>query len=528
MKSRIADIRRRRWPDAADAAVIELTEALRTPNGDQTLRPIQAVAIREALQCGGLLLNGRVGCGKTLVAALLATLFEDLRPIMLVPAGFGDKTDRELAEYRKHWALSHQIQIISYADISRDVDERILRTYAPGIIIADECDKLRRVRSSGVARRLSAYMAANPSTGFVAMTGTLFKEGLKDWAHLANWALKGGAPVPQLPIEIDAWHGGLKGDQGAWPKMRAQLGVPETAEVRGAFRERLFTAPGVVISIDQFTGVPLTLEVTPLDGGTQDVLEALYATGETPDGMDVLETMDGDADAGAGTTWAAERQVALGFYYKPDPSPPVPWALARKGYFKMVRRMLASGMFNTELQVRRWAEREQNPLWMKWKAIQPTFEPHFVPVWLNTKALEHCKRWGKDGGIIWTDHRAFAGRLAAETGWRWFSSEGKDATGMPIEECRDKTIIASRFSCGTGRNLQAWHRALVTAVPGNGRDFEQLLGRQHREGQTRPVELSILFGCRAHANDLRKVVALSEQEAEEMGRKNKILTASWR
>jgi len=28
--------------------------------------------------------------------------------------------------------------------------------------------------------------------------------------------------------------------------------------------------------------------------------------------------------------------------------------------------------------------------------------------------------------------------------------------------------------------------------------------------------------------DLRKVVSLSEQEAEEMGRQNKILTAGWR
>jgi hypothetical protein len=40
--------------------------------------------------------------------------------------------------------------------------------------------------------------------------------------------------------------------------------------------------------------------------------------------------------------------------------------------------------------------------------------------------------------------------------------------------------------------------------------------------------MQILFGCRAHANDLRKVVSLSEQEAEEMGRQNKILTATWR
>jgi len=523
--SRISELRRRRWPDEADAAVSQLTEALRTPNGEQSLRPIQAVAIREALQCGGLILNGRVGCGKTLVAALLATLFEDIRPLMIVPGGFSEKTDRELEGYRAHWQLSHQIQTVTYNDISRDLDERLLRTYTPGIIIADECDKLRRVKSSGVARRVAAYMSSNPATGFVAMTGTLFKEGLNDWGHLANWALKDGAPVPRLPGEIDQWHRGLKGDQGAWPAMRAQLGV--AGDVKEAFRERVFTTPGIVISIDQFTGVPLTLETVAFDSGTRDVLQHLYETGETPDGLDTIDGGEGDAE-GVATTWAIERQLSLGFYYRPDPKPPVPWAMARKKYFKLVRRMLASGLFNTELQCRRQCEAEQHPIWMAWKAIQPTFEPRFVPVWLNTQALDYCKRWGRDGGIVWCDHRAFAQRLAAETGWRLFGAGGVDASGMPIELCTDRTIIASRQANGTGRNLQAWHRGLITAMPGNGRDAEQLFGRQHREGQLRPVEMSILFGCRAHANDLRKVMALSEQEAEEMGRQNKVLTCGWR
>ena len=136
--------------------------------------------------------------------------------------------------------------------------------------------------------------------------------------------------------------------------------------------------------------------------------------------------------------------------------------------------------------------------------------------------------WGREGGIIWCDHRAFAQRLSAETGWALFGPGGVDADGRPIELCHDKTIIASRQANGYGRNLQAWNRALVTALPGNGRDFEQLLGRQHREGQLRAVKVDLLFICRAHVNDLRKVVSLSEQEAEEMGRQNKILTAGWR
>jgi hypothetical protein len=531
--TRISDLPRRIWHDDcyADAAVRDLSAALRTPNGEQFLRPIQAVAILEAIRVGGLLLNARVGAGKTLVAALLATLYEDKRPLMIVPGGFDGKTDRELAGYRKDWNLSHTIQTVTYSDLARDVDERLLKTYQPGAIICDEVDKLRRVSGatgSGTAKRIATYMAQNPETMFFGMSGTLFKEGLKDFAHLANWALKDRAPVPRLPGEIDSWHRGLKGQQGMWPKMRQALGLAETADVLAGFRARFAETPGVIISVDQFTGVPLTLETVALDSGTQDVLQRLYETGETPDGLDVADEPESDAEAGAGTTWAAERQIALGFYYTPSPKPPVKWLMARKGYFKLVRRMLAGQKFNTELQVRRWADAQQHPLWMAWKAIQPTFEPNFVPVWLNDRALSYCKGWGRDGGIVWCDHRAFAYRLAAETGWRLFGAGGVDASGMPIEACTDRTIIASRQANGTGRNLQQWNRGLITAIPGNGRDAEQLFGRQHREGQLRAVELSILFGCRAHANDLRKVMALSEEEQKEMGRSNKILTAGWR
>ena len=68
---------------------------------------------------------------------------------------------------------------------------------------------------------------------------------------------------------------------------------------------------------------------------------------------------------------------------------------------------------------------------------------------------------------------------------------------------------------------------MITAWPGNGRDAEQLLGRQHRDGQMFPVEVDVLTSCRAHHADIVKVMQLSEQEAEEMGRKNKVLTAAW-
>jgi hypothetical protein len=524
--SRIRDLRRRDWTTCDPAAVSEISAAL-NPSGLQVLRPIQAMAIRESLQLGGVWCAARVGAGKTLIAGILATIYEDQRPLIIVPGGHGDKTELEFAGYRKlGWELSHKIQVVSYSDIARDVDEKLLRTYHPGRLICDEVDKLRRVgkTGSGTARRVSQWMASNPTTGMDAMSGTMFKEGLKDYGHILNWTLKGHAPVPELPGRIAAWHTALKEGSASKSVWKELTGLEAGADFRRAYRERLWHSPGVLISVDCFDGVPLDLEKVQLD--VDNALDHLYATGERPDGLDTVEDGSEDAESIDGT-WAVERQMALGFYYKPDPEPPEDWKRARRGWFRFVRKMIEQGMFNTELQVRRWAEKTENSVWLCWKAIQPTFQPRFIPVWLNERAITFCKEWGRGGGIIWTDHRAFAARLSAETGWRWFAGGGKDQSGMMIEQCRDQTIIASRQANGTGRNLQHWCRGLITAFPGNGRDAEQLLGRQHRDGQMNAVSIDVLTACRAHHADIAKVIDLSLQEQEEMGRTNKILTAGW-
>ena len=533
--SRIASLRRRDWTTSDPGAVAELSAAL-NPSGQQTLRPIQAMAIRESLQIGGVWLAARVGAGKTLVAAILATLYADQRPLVLIPGGHEDKTLKELGEYRKlGWQLSHTIQLGTYSELARDVDEQFLRKHSPGRIICDEVDKLRRVGSdgSGTARRVAAWMASHP-TYMDAMSGTMWKEGMKDYAHIVNWCLKDRAPVPELARRISDWHFALKDNDASKSIWRELTGQDTGPDFCRAYRERLWTAPGVIISIDCFDGVPLTIRKVAWEADSE-ALETLYASGERPDGLDTVDEGEGDAE-GIDGTWAVQRQLALGFYYTPDPEPPEDWRKARRAYFKLARRMIGGGVCNTELQARRLCEKAQDPIWLKWKAIQPTFRPNFVPVWQSDRAIEECKAWGQQGGIVWTDHRAFAARLSAETGWRWFAGGGKDSTGLMIENCSDRTVIASRQANSTGRNLhrncgprgEGWHRALITAWPGNGRDAEQLLGRQHRDGQMFPVAVDVLTSCRAHHADIVKVMQLSEQEAEEMGRRNKVLTAAWR
>ena len=523
--TRISELRRRDWRTCDATAVSELSAAF-CPGGQGQLRLIQAMALRESFQLGGVFLGARVGAGKTLAAGLLATAYEDQRPLVIVPGGHLEKTEHELGEYRKAgWQLSHKIQIVTYNDIARDADEKVLRAHMPGRFICDEADKLRRVQrgGSGTAARINDWMVQYPSTRVDVMTGTFFKEGLRDYGHLINWALRDSAPVPRLPEAISNWHKALKG-AGSDKRMRTELGIGPDDDLKKAFRERLWHSPGVIISIDSFSDVGLTFRKVLL--GACPELEELYTEGTLPGGWDVVDVGDEDAESVDGT-WAVQRQLALDFYYTPSTPPPAAWAKARRQYFRWVRKLIAAGGAKTELQARRLAIEWDEQTWKNWAAIQPTFEPRFVPVWLGDRAINYCREWGRDGGIVWTAHRAFAERLSAETGWAWFAGGGVDRNGRMIETCRDKTIIASIQANGTGRNLQHWHRALCTAIPSNGRDFEQWAGRQHRDGQKRDVQIDILFGCRAHHADLQKVFRLSREEADEMGRINKCLTATW-
>ena len=65
----------RRPPVDTSGAVEALTEYFRRPGGTQTLRPIQARALLEALEIGALVGIIGAGAGKTLVSALLPTAF---------------------------------------------------------------------------------------------------------------------------------------------------------------------------------------------------------------------------------------------------------------------------------------------------------------------------------------------------------------------------------------------------------------------------------------------------------------------
>jgi hypothetical protein len=179
---------------------------------------------------------------------------------------------------------------------------------------------------------------------------------------------------------------------------------------------------------------------------------------------------------------------------------------ARRAYLKMVRQKIGAGDYYTEYQVRKACEEGEivSETWRKWVEIQPSFEPAFVPLWLSDCGIEAAIEWGSEApGIIWVDHIAFGKRLAHESGWTYYGAEGLDNRGNYISDDKGhETIIASRSANGTGRNLQRFNRMLFTAVPKSNEQFEQNVGRCHREGQKRAVTVDVWLGCREHVESV--------------------------
>lgn len=493
-----------------------------------SLRPVQGAVLCEAGQTGGIFAQIRVGGGKTLLTGLLPLVLGSERPLVIVPSALKEKTLREYEELRLHFQIPRNIRVEGYSRLGR-CDEttwedgagvthisssaNIIDDYAPDCIIADEAHKLKNIKTAAVARRIAKRLANFPSTKFCALSGSPAKDSVLDYLHLVVWALRQGAPVPQNPEEWESWAMGLDANVAYEdrPDPRAfepHFGkVRDVKELRAKFQERFESTPGVIVSLDMYEGSELALEPIVLD--TPEETEEHFVNLRT----EYLAPDDYSLGDARFQVWGLARQLALGFCYVHDPRPPKPWLEARKRWCKFVRQILElSDDLDSELQVRRACIEGILPgeAWFEWEAIQDTFRPNTVPMWFSDHAIKACVKWAnKDhihGGIVWTEHTEFARRLAKVTGWQYYGEEGLNGAGCPIEQADpSKIAIASLKANSEGRNLQMFHRALVTCPMHSGRAWEQLLGREFRDGQkAKRVVYSYFVSCIESIDALRQ------------------------
>lgn len=508
--SRILNLPRRKWEeeDIAELAA-RLTAYLKTDSGTMELRQIQAVALKECFEQGGLFGPIPVGFGKSLISFLAPALCEAKRPLLLIPAKLKHKTQREMEQYAKHFNMPPLFEIMSYEMLSRDKGQGQLLAYAPDMILSDECHRLKNPKAA-CTKRIGRWMKEHPETIFLGVSGTITRKSIMDYAHLLRWALKDNAPIPDgwreskewslaldenLPFEWERYLPGALMLMGTKAERAAYDDAPRKSLqlARQVYSRRLTETPGVVSVQGTYVGSSLSIEqvLYKQPDIVKEHFKKLRDTWQTPDGLDIME---------APVFWAHARQYACGFYYKWTNRPPKEWTEARKAWATFVRKAIVNNRrgLDTEFQIAGAVLRGEYecPEYEIWKDIKDSFKPVVESVWLDNGVLERCKQWAeKNAGIIWTEHVAFGERLSEFTGLPYYGQKGLNAQGEPIEDASGP-IIASIQSNGEGRNLQRWSDNLIVSCPPSAATMEQLLGRTHRHGQdAEEVCVDVLIKC---------------------------------
>lgn len=527
----------RREPIAPAGLAHVLTEFLKTPTGTMSLFPLQALALHDIGICGGAFLPLDVGEGKTLISLLAPSILNAERPLLLLKAHLITKTSRERAELAKHWRIPNNIRMMSYQMLGLVQSATELDLYKPDLIICDEVQSLKN-RKAAVTRRVARYMHHHPETKFVAMTGTIMRRSIRDFAHVLRWSLKDRAPVPATDAETEDWANALDEQLDNEfarfaPGALLRLADPEDISALGelpaarrGFGRRLRETEGVVCSAETGTKVSAKLKIRALrydlSEPTIEHFRKLREAWITPDGWELWE---------ASQIWQHARELALGFHQVWDPRPPAPWREARRKWFSFVREVLSrSRTLDSPEHVALACDAGKLPGQPldEWRAIKDTFAPNPVPVWHDDGALHAAAAWMREPGIVWVEHIPFGQRLSELTGAKYYGADGLAADGEFIDDAPEgRSIIASVKANREGRNLQKkWCRNLVT-TPAEGADlWQQLIGRTHRTGQRAPVVVVDVFaGCAEHVRAWRKANAGALSIRDTVGTQSKLLLA---
>jgi len=200
------------------------------------------------------------------------------------------------------------------------------------------------------------------------------------------------------------------------------------------------------------------------------------------------------------------------------------WFAARKAWFAELRARLEhrSDNLDSPKLLRRAAERWADPhyegeapqwdsrAWLPWAEIREKVQPETATVWLSDWLARDAAAWGAEHqGVIWYAHKAFGARVAQVSGLPLYG-EGEEAGEGILKETGQRSVVASIKAHGTGKNLQhTWHEMLFAGISSDDGVWEQALGRMHRTGQQKDVDVWYY----QHTTELKQALEDAKEKA---------------
>ena len=570
-----------------EAAMQWATERWGRPGAPMQFREIQALALyvvhlMAAFPCPvpvGAFLPIGTGHGKELISRLAADAAGARRPLLLIPPDMRRPFHEHTPEYSRSFRLPQNLRVMAYSQLSQARASDILEELQPDVLVADEAHLLRN-DSAARTKRVERYIKKHPNVLYVPMSGTLTKGSIKDYAHLALWALKHRSFCPKdyktkesFSAVLDAkptraggngrfvseprtvdwnifsplfpdWESfestGLVED----PEAPEDFVSPRTAEARERWRDRMRHSPGVVATRSASCDAALYLVSRPLQTPqvVLDELARLEETWQRPDGEELVDSI---------AKWRCGRQLSQGFYYRwkwptPDCKPTeddLAWMRARAAWHKEIRRVVAYGRVHLDspmlvgrearrgldgegaLQddrellgaLREWKNHEHR----RWsgKDVPPT-----ETIWLSDFMVNDALAWMKKHptGLVFYSEHAMSDALAAH-------GVAVYGGGTNPEDLQGRSGAAlSLHSHKQGKNLQKHSEALLLSFDPHAGNMEQLLSRTHRAGQAAD---EVRWWYYAHTEPAKQAVLDARTKAlyvqTTMGDPQRLCTANW-
>jgi hypothetical protein len=520
-------------------------------------RFVQAWALRELAICGGLVGMIGVGHGKTLLDLLAPLAFlhhmqatdpninpESVIVVLLVPPKLAGQLVGDYDYLAEHWQMPSMViqgrpnddrlrpgvpklQVMPYSRLQRLEATDWMRRVRPHAIVSDECHKLRN-RDSATVSRVERFIRDNPGTRAAVWSGSITSNSIKNHAHLADWALQSGSPLPRTKDVVANWSTAIDPSKNPADPGALLDGLIDTdfckpgESLYTGIRRRQCETLGVVTT--STSSADCKLEILEREAPqVPDNLQALIRKAlefVRPDGEELVTALQAVECA---------CTIACGFHYRwifphnefpRDEQIVLTWIERRRMFFQELRQKLKrreEHLDSPELAIRAaqraygMRPRDRNlPEWrsqmfLPWAEIKDQVKPEQDSVWLDDFLVDDAAEWAAaHRGIVWFQYSPFGRRLQQKHRLPYYGA-GKDAREALLAESGDRSILVSLDAHGTGTNgLQfKFHEQLYANLPGGADMWEQSLGRLRRAGQRADV---VRTWFHMHTRELRRRV----------------------